>query len=292
MNHLTGSMVAIITPFNNGEVDTEALKALVDFHVDNGTDVIVPCGTTGESATLTHAEHDLVIQTVVDQAKGKLKILAGAGSNATHEAIRLNQSAAKIGVDATLHITPYYNKPNQEGLYQHYQAIAESADIPIILYNVPSRTAVNLLPETVARLSKIKNIIGIKEACGNLDQIKKVKELCPDDFLILSGEDAQNFEILELGGVGMISVTANIAPDQLSKMWKEFQSGNLNSAKEIHQNLMELHDHMFIDTNPIPVKSALSLMGKIVEEYRLPMVKISDEKKVKLKEILEKYSLI
>lgn len=285
-------MVAIVTPFKSGKVDEQALRNLVDFHIKHGTSVIVPCGTTGESATLTHDEHDLVIQTVVDQAKGKVKVLAGAGSNATHEAIRLNIAASQMGVDATLHISPYYNKPNQEGLYQHYKAVAESASVPIILYNVPGRTAINMLPETVARLAKIDNIIGIKEACGDLDQVAKLNELCPDDFLIISGEDGQNFEILESGGKGMISVTANIVPDQLSNMWNLFNEGKFEEAKAIHKSLLKLHDAMFIDTNPIPVKSALAMMGLIEEEYRLPLVQLDKEKRTSLEETLKEYQLI
>ncbi|EKD42024.1 MAG: dihydrodipicolinate synthase, partial [uncultured bacterium] len=192
---ITGSMVAIVTPMKNGHIDENALRALIERQIQNGTSCIIPCGTTGESATLTHEEHGQVIQITVEQVNKRIKVMAGAGSNATREAIKLHREAKKLGADAALHITPYYNKPTQEGLFQHFKAIAESEDFPIYLYNVPGRTAVNMLPETVLRLSQVKNIVGIKEACGNLEQIKKVIEICPKDFIVLSGEDSQTLDM-------------------------------------------------------------------------------------------------
>ena len=286
-----GSMVAIVTPFKNGKIDEAAFKKLIDRQIENGTSAIIPCGTTGESATLTHAEHDQVIRLAVEFVNKKAKVLAGAGSNATHEAVRLNQSAEKLGADGTLHITPYYNRPNQEGLYQHFKAVAESSSIPVVLYNVPGRTGVNMLPETVARLSGISNIIGIKEAAGNLDQVKKLIELCPKDFLVLSGEDALTFDMYQMGARGSISVTANVAPKECALQWDYFKNGKIGEAQKITEQLMPLHKIMFCDTNPIPVKAALAMMGLITEEYRLPLVSLSKDLKEKLKKALQDFGI-
>ncbi len=277
-----GSMVALVTPFKNNQVDEKALRELVDWHIAEGTDVIVPCGTTGESATLNYEEHDRVIRIVVEQARKRVPVLAGTGSNATAEAIEITRRAKENGADGSLQVTPYYNKPTQEGLYLHFKAIAEAVDLPVILYNVPGRTSVNMLPETVARCTKLKNVVGIKEASGNLEQIKKVSELCGPGFTILSGEDAQNFDILDLGGKGMISVTANVVPSRLGKMWDLFSSGKKGEAKTIHEELMPLHGAMFFETNPIPVKTALSLMGKCSDEMRLPLCRMGSENATKL----------
>ncbi|MBX7147766.1 4-hydroxy-tetrahydrodipicolinate synthase [bacterium] len=288
----TGSMVAITTPFKNGKVDFDSFQKLINRQIENGTSVIVPCGTTGESATLTHEEHDAVIAFTVKTVAGRAKVLAGAGSNATHEAIRLQKAAEEAGVDGTLHITPYYNKPTQEGLYQHFKAIAEIATKPIILYNVPGRTGVNMLPETVARLASIKNIVGIKEACGNLEQIKKLISLCPKEFITLSGEDSQSLDIYKMGGRGAISVTANVCPKECAAEWKAFESGNIAEAEKIHAQLLPIHDAMFFETNPIPVKATLSLLGLIQEEYRLPMVKMGEANRNKLIEVLKANKII
>ena len=287
-------MVALVTPFSGSDplkrpVDEKSLRDLVEWHITEGTDVIVPCGTTGESATLDYAEHDRVIEIVVQQAKGRVPILAGTGSNSTVEAIEMTLHAKKIGAAGSLQVTPYYNKPTQEGLFQHFKTIAEAAgleDFSIILYNVPGRTSVNMLPETVARLSKIKNIVGIKEASGNLEQVKKVIELCGSDFIVLSGEDAQNLEICELGGRGMISVTANVVPERLAKMWDLFLAGKKSEAQKIHSELQPLHTAMFYETNPIPVKTALGLMGKCKDEMRLPLCQMGGENRSKLESIL------
>lgn len=286
-----GSMVAIVTPFKNGKIDEASFKKLIDRQIENGTSAIIPCGTTGESATLTHAEHDQVIRLAVEFVNKKAKVLAGAGSNATHEAVRLNQSAEKLGADGTLHITPYYNRPNQEGLYQHFKAVAESSSIPVVLYNVPGRTGVNMLPETVARLSGISNIIGIKEAAGNLDQVKKLIELCPKDFLVLSGEDALTFDMYQMGARGSISVTANVAPKECALQWDYFKNDKIGEAQKITEQLMPLHKIMFCDTNPIPVKAALAMMGLITEEYRLPLVPLSKDLKEKLKKALQDFGI-
>lgn len=286
-----GSAVALVTPFKNGKVDEAALRRLIERQIENGTDVISPCGTTGESATLSHEEHIRVIEITVDQTKKKARVLAGAGSNATHEAIRLHQGAYKAGADGALHITPYYNRPPQEGLFQHFRAIAESNPLPVVLYNVPARTGVNLLPETVARLSEVKPIVGIKEAAGSLEQVSKIISLCRKDFVVLSGEDALTLEILKRGGKGSVSVTANVAPKECALQWKAFQAGKMPEAEKLHQKLLPLHDAMFYETNPIPVKAALALMGLIEEEYRLPLVKMSQGNRSRLKEVMTKYGL-
>lgn len=286
---ITGSMVAIVTPFKNGHIDEVAFRNLIERQIENGTSCIVPCGTTGESATLTHEEHNEVIRITIDQAKKRVKVMAGAGSNATHEAVRLHKAALDLGADAALHITPYYNKPTQEGLYQHFKTIASSNNLPLYLYNVPGRTAVNMLPETVARLACEPNIKGIKEACGNLEQIKKVIDLCPKDFITLSGEDSQTLDIYKMGGKGAISVTANILPKECAAEWHMFKNGDLAQAELIHNKLMPLHDALFIETNPIPVKAALAAMGLIKEEYRLPLVNMSKANKDKLLSVLNGY---
>ena len=290
-----GSSVALVTPFQNGKIDEKGLRDLVEWHIAEGTDMIVPCGTTGESATLDYKEHDRVIQIVVEQAKKRIPVLAGTGSNATAEAIEMTRHAKEIGSDGSLQVTPYYNKPTQEGLYLHFKAIAEAPglkDFPIILYNVPGRTSVNMLPETVARLAKIKNIVGIKEASGDLKQVKKVVELCGPNFVVFSGEDAQNFEIMELGGKGMISVTANVVPSKLARTWDLFAAGKKEEAKKIHEELLPLHKAMFFETNPIPVKTALGLMGKCRDEMRLPLCRMGEENTAKLKKVLQEYRLV
>lgn len=287
-----GSMVALVTPFKSGKVDEASLRQLVDFHVEAGTDVIVPCGTTGESATLSHEEHEQVISVVVKQAAGRVKILAGAGSNSTAEAIRLHKYCAGAGVDGTLHITPYYNKPTQEGLFQHFQAIAKSANLPVVLYNVPGRTCVNMLPDTVIRLSKIDNIVGIKEASGNLVQASEIISGVSSDFGLYSGEDALTYPLYALGARGVISVTANIVPEPMARQYKLIKKGDFSGARAIHEKLLKLHDVMFVETNPIPVKAALAMMGKIEEEYRLPLVPLSSASREKLRKILNEQGLI
>jgi 4-hydroxy-tetrahydrodipicolinate synthase len=286
-----GSYVAIVTPFKNGKVDAESLKGLIEFHIENGTSGIVPCGTTGESATLVRAEHEEVIGITVDACAGRVPVLAGTGSNATHEAIELTQIAEKLGADGALLITPYYNKPTQEGLYQHFTAVAKETKLPVVLYNVPSRTAVNMLPATVARLAKIENIVGIKEASGDLVQISEIIQACDSEFSVISGEDALNWPILALGGKGFISVTANIVPNKFAQLYKAASEGDVETAKSLHYELLKLNDVMFVETNPIPVKAALAVMGLIGNEFRLPLCPPSDDNLNKLKSVLKEYGV-
>jgi 4-hydroxy-tetrahydrodipicolinate synthase len=288
-----GAMTAIVTPFKNGEVDEEKFRELIDLQIAGGIKAIIPCGTTGESATLSHGEHDRVVEIAIDQARGRILVIAGAGSNNTAEALRLTKKAADAGADAALLITPYYNKPTQEGMYRHFEKIAESADIPIILYNVPGRTSVNLEPATVARLSKIPNIIGIKEAAGNMRQITDIIALCGEDFIVLSGEDSLVYPLLCVGGRGVISVVANIVPADMSALCEEFFSGNHAKALALYNRLLPLCHAMFYETNPAPVKTALHLMGRLdSDEMRLPLVSMSEPNRNKLKEAMMDYGLV
>ncbi|MDW3096343.1 MAG: 4-hydroxy-tetrahydrodipicolinate synthase [Gammaproteobacteria bacterium] len=273
-----GSMVAIATPMqDDGSVDFESLDKLVDFHLDNQTDVIIPAGTTGESATLDHQEHCEVIKRVVDRVKGRVPVIGGTGANSTWEAISLTRCAAEAGVDACLLVTPYYNKPTQEGLFQHYKKVAEEVDIPQILYNVPGRTACDMLPETVARLSKIKNIVGVKEASGELARGIKIRELCGPDFMIVSGEDFQAMESILAGGQGVISVTANVAPKLMHEMCQAALAGNREKAQEINAKIEDLHRDLFIESNPIPTKWSLHEMGLIPPGLRLPLTPLDKQ---------------
>lgn len=287
-----GSMTAIVTPFKNGRLDEKAFKGLIEFQIKNGTNAIVPCGTTGESATLSYEEHERVVELTVELVNGRIPVIAGTGSNSTAETIMLTKHAKKAGADAALLITPYYNKPTQEGLYHHYKAVAEEVGIPIILYNVPGRTGVNMLPETSARLSEIKNIIGIKEATGNLQQVSDTIEFCKKDFIILSGDDFTTLPILSIGGHGVISVTSNIVPKDVSQMCDAFFNGHLEKARKLHYKLQPLHRAMFIETNPIPVKTALAMMGKIEDEFRLPLLKMGEANRKKLQKTLSGCGII
>lgn len=287
-----GSFVALVTPFKNNRVDVEKLKELVEFHIKKGTSGIVPCGTTGESPTLSHEEHRLVIETVVKAVNGRIKVIAGTGSNNTNEAIELTRFAKKVGADGCLVITPYYNKPTQNGLYLHFKKIAETVDIPIVMYNVPGRTGINMLPSTAAKLSKIKNIIGLKEASGNITQISQIVRECGEEFDLLSGDDAMTFPILAVGGKGVISVAANIAPAEVAGLVESFNGGDINKSREMHLKMLPLFGAMFYETNPIPVKTSMNLMGMISDEIRLPLCKMSDENLKKLKTTLKEYKLI
>lgn len=287
-----GSMVAIVTPFKNGKVDEKALGDLIEFHIKNGTDVIVPCGTTGESATLSHEEHHRVVEFTVQTVNKRVPVVAGAGSNSTAETVELAKYALKAGANGVLLITPYYNKPTQEGLYQHYKKVTDTVDIPVILYNVPGRTGLNMLPTTVARLREIKNIVGVKEATGDLKQISELIRLCGRDFDVISGDDFTTLPLLAIGGVGAISVTANIIPADAAAMFDAFFAGKREEALKLHYKMEPLHSLMFIETNPIPVKTALALMGKINEEFRLPLCPMADANKEKLKKALKDYGLI
>ncbi len=268
------------------------LRELVDFQIENGTDAIVACGTTGESSTLDNEEHLNVIKIVFDQAKGRVPVIAGTGSNSTAEAIHLTREAKEIGVAGVLLVTPYYNKPTQEGLYLHYTAIADAVEIPQILYNVPGRTGVNLLPETVARLAGHKNIVAIKEATGSLQQASEVMALCGDQIDVFSGDDFITFPMMACGAKGVISVTANIMPKAIGDLTDAFYAGDLEKARQLHLDTLKISNAMFIESNPVPVKTALALMGKCSDEVRLPLAPMSAANKAKLEAIMKEYKLI
>ena len=287
-----GAIVAIVTPFKDGKVDEVALRELIEFQIANGTDGIVPCGTTGESATLTHEEHDRVIEITIDAVKKRVPVIAGTGSNSTAEALRLTKHAYEAGADGALIVCPYYNRPTQEGLYQHFKMIAENVPIPILPYNIPSRTGVNLLPEMVAKLAKIKNIVGIKEASGSIKQMSDIIDLCGDDFAVLSGDDIFTLPLLAMGGAGIISVISNVVPSDMAGLVDAFAKKDLVKAKALHHKMSPLIEALFIEVNPTPVKAALSLMGKIQYEYRLPLCKMSDANLEKLRKVMVNYGLI
>ncbi|RKZ95201.1 MAG: 4-hydroxy-tetrahydrodipicolinate synthase [Gammaproteobacteria bacterium] len=273
----SGSMVALVTPMRaDGSLDSDCLHKLVEFHISNGTNAIVAMGTTGESATLTVEEHCDVIRQVVSQVNGRIPVIAGTGANSTSEAIALTQHAKDLGVDAALLVTPYYNRPTQEGLFLHYKAIAEAVDLPQILYNVPSRTACDLLPETVARLADISNIVGIKEATGDLSRVAEIKALCSDKIELYTGEDANTVDFILAGGQGVISVTANVAPAAMHEMCAAALAGNEVQARQINSDLALLHQTLFVEANPIPVKWALNEMDLIPSGIRLPMTVLSE----------------
>jgi 4-hydroxy-tetrahydrodipicolinate synthase len=289
---IKGAITAIVTPFKNGQLDEEAYRELIEFQVQGGVHGIVPCGTTGESATLSHAEHKRVVEICIDQVKKRLPVIAGTGSNNTIESIELTQHAEKAGADAALMITPYYNKPTQEGLYQHYKTVASQAKIPIVVYNVPSRTSVNLLPETVARLAEMPTIVGIKEATGDLKQCSKVLELCGDKITVISGDDFTVLPLLAVGGQGVISVVSNVAPGDMAGLCNAFFAGDLNRARELHFKLWPLMEAMFYETNPTPAKTALKFMGKITGEVRQPLCPMSAANDEKLRQVMQRYGLI
>ncbi|NPV02262.1 MAG: 4-hydroxy-tetrahydrodipicolinate synthase [Brevinematales bacterium] len=288
-----GSFVALITPFKNGKVDYEGLEKLVEFHIQSGTHGVVPMGTTGESATVTHEEHKEIVRFVTAKVNKRIKVIAGSGSNSTAEAIELAAEAKKAGADAHLSITPYYNKPTQEGLIRHFTAISEAVDLPMVVYNVPGRTGLNMLPQTVAKLAKVRNIVALKEAAGSVKQVMEILELTGPDFTILSGEDFLNFPILAVGGRGFISVTGNIAPKKLAECWNLWEKGDIEGAKKAHYSVLPLHRNLFIETNPIPVKTAAHLMGLIdTLEFRLPLCEMAPDTLAKLKETLIAQGLI
>jgi 4-hydroxy-tetrahydrodipicolinate synthase len=287
-----GSIVALVTPFKNGKLDEDKLRQLVEFQIENGTDAIVPCGTTGESSTLDYEEHIDVIRIVIEQTAKRVPVIAGTGSNSTVEAIELTQQARDAGADGVLLVTPYYNKPSQEGLYRHYMAIADAVDIPQILYNVPGRTGLNMLPETVARLSVHRNIVAIKEATGSLQQGSEIISLCGDSIGVLSGDDFITFPLMACGGKGIISVVANIMPKEVAQLVDAFKAGNMEEARRMHLKLLKISNAMFIETNPVPVKTALGLMGKCSAEVRLPLCEMSEANTAKLSSIMKEYGLI
>jgi len=288
----TGSMTALVTPLRDGEFDEKAFRDLIEFQIAGGTDGLVPCGTTGESATLSHEEHDRVVEVCVRAVAGRVPVIAGAGSNSTREALRLTRHAKDVGADAALLITPYYNKPTQEGLFRHFAHVAERVDIPIVLYNVPGRTGVNLLPETVERLAAIPNIVAIKEATADLRQASRIIELCGDRIAVISGDDFTVLPMLAIGGRGVISVVTNIAPALMARLVDSFAAGDLAAARDAHYRLLPLSEAMFIETNPIPVKTALALMGRIAPEFRLPMCPMSEKHRERLAAVLRAAGLI
>jgi 4-hydroxy-tetrahydrodipicolinate synthase len=289
----SGVLPAIVTPFKNGEVDEQGLRQLIEFQIEEGVHGIVPCGTTGESATLSHKEHEMVVEVTVDQAKGRVPVLAGTGSNNTSEAIRLTAHAKKAGADGVLMISPYYNKPTQEGIYQHYKKVAEEVDIPIIIYNIPGRTASNIEPTTFARLAEIKNIVGVKEASGSMKQITEIIRLCGPEFTVLSGEDFLTYPLMAVGGKGVICVVANIVLRDMSELCNLLLAGDFDKGRELYYRLLPLCHSMFIETNPTPVKAALAMMGKISSAaVRLPLVPMSDDSLAKLRKVLTDYGAL
>ena len=288
-----GAIVAIVTPFKDGKLDEEGLKSLIEWQIKAGTHCIVPCGTTGESATLSHEEHMRVVELTVETVRGRVPVIAGTGSNSTEETIMLTKHAKKAGADAALVITPYYNKPSQEGLYQHFMKVAQECKFPMILYNVPGRTSVNMLPETVARCAANRYVIGIKEATGSLKQVADVIRLCPKNFIVLSGDDFTAFPTMAIGGKGVISVASNVMPKEMASMMNSFEKGNIARARQLHYKLFPLFGALFYETNPVPAKTALAMMGKIEsDEVRLPLAPMSDANKDRLKEVLVNLKLI
>ncbi len=287
----SGSMVALVTPFKNGQVDRASLEGLVEFHMQSGTHGIVPCGTTGESATLSHQEHDEVIRSVIHSVNRRIPVIAGTGSNSTAEAVRLTREAEKSGADGALMISPYYNRPTQEGIYQHYKTVASEVGIPIIIYNIPGRTGSKIEPETLARLAEIKNIAGVKEATGSVDQAIDVLRLCGNRLAVYSGEDSLIYSLMALGGKGVISTVANVAPKQTAQLTEACLKGDWEKGRELQFKLIPLIRSLFIETNPIPVKTALSLMAKCSSELRLPMTPMAEGNVKKLRQAMSDFGL-
>lgn len=293
MTIFKGAFVAIVTPFIDGAVDEQGLKDLIEFQIQNGTRGIVPCGTTGESATLSHDEHHRVVELTIKTVNGRVPVLAGTGSNSTTETIELTRHAKAAGADGSLMITPYYNRPSPEGLYQHFKTVAEAVDIPIIMYNVPSRTGVNMLPATVARCAQIDNIVGIKEATADLNQISEVIRLCPADFSVMSGDDFTSMATVAIGGTGLISVTSNVAPKEMAGCIDLALEGNFAEARRLHYKLLPLMQAMFFESNPSPAKKALELMGKIQSGTpRLPLASMGAANIDRLKTVMTQFGLL
>jgi 4-hydroxy-tetrahydrodipicolinate synthase len=286
-----GLTVALVTPFKNGAVDEAALRKLVDFHVESGTDCVSPVGTTGESPTLTHDEHERVIAVVCEQAAGRIKVMAGTGSNSTTEAIRLTKFAKKSGADAALMVAPYYNKPTQEGFFRHFQAVAQAVDLPIVLYNIPGRTAKNIEPETIARIAEIPTIVAIKESTGSMDQASQILALT--DLTVLSGDDSLTLPLMAIGGRGVVSVVGNIIPRDVKSLITAFRSGDLDAAQQWHRKLFPLcRDMLGLATNPIPLKAAMQMLGRDTGELRLPMTALDSAQMAALKKTLGQYGLL
>ena len=287
-----GALSAIVTPFRDGSIDDRALRDLIEWQVQSGIQGIVPCGSTGESATLSHAEHEQVIKIAIEQVKGRASVIAGTGSNSTAEAIRLTTFAREAGADGALLISPYYNKPTQEGIFKHYKMIAQSVDLPLLVYNIPGRTGSNIMPETMARLCEVKNIAGIKEASGSMDQISDIVRLCGDRLTVLSGDDSLTLPLLALGAQGVISVITNIMPREMRDLVSAALDGNFARAREIHYQLLPLMRALFIETNPIPIKHALSLAKKCSAEVRMPLTPMSPPAADKLRTVMKDLKLL
>ncbi len=288
-----GSFVAMVTPFRNGKVDEAKVRELVEFHVSHGTDGLIPCGTTGESPTLSHDEHKRVVELVLEAARGRIPVVAGTGSNSTAEAIDLTTHAARAGAAGALVVNPYYNKPTQEGLYRHFRAVAESVAIPILVYNIQSRTAINVETATLERLVRdVKNVAGVKEASGSLDQMSQVIAACGPDFSVLSGDDNITLPLLAIGGHGVVSVIANIVPRETAEMVHAALDGDWKRARELHYRLFPLARAAFLETNPIPIKEAMAMAGMIEAEFRLPMCRMSDANRERLRAVLKPYALV
>jgi 4-hydroxy-tetrahydrodipicolinate synthase len=288
-----GSFVAMVTPFRNGKVDEAKLRELVEFHITHGTDGLIPCGTTGESPSLSHEEHRRVVELVIEAARNRIRVVAGTGSNSTAEAIDMTRHAERAGATGALVVNPYYNKPTQEGLYRHFRAVAESVAIPILLYNIQSRTAINVETDTMARLVRdAKNIVGVKEASGSLDQMSQVIAACGPDFSVLSGDDNITLPLLAIGGSGVVSVIANIVPRETADLVHAALEGDWKRARDLHYRLFPLARAAFLETNPIPIKEAMALAGMLEPEFRLPMCRMSDANREKLRTILKPYGLI
>lgn len=288
----SGSLVAIVTPFKHGKFDEKSYSELIEFQIANGTQGIVPCGTTGESATLSHEEHERVVAFTVEVVNRRVPVIAGTGSNATDEAIAFTKHAKQAGADGALLITPYYNKPMQEGLYQHYAAVAKAVDLPLILYNIQGRTSVNMTPATIARTAKIDNVVGIKEGSGSLVQVSEIIHLCGEDFTILSGDDPLTLPMMALGAKGVITVTANVAPQDMANMVNAALAGDFAKARTYHFKLAPLFTALFYETNPIPVKEALGMMNKIDPALRLPLTPLASDNRERLRQVMKDSGLI
>jgi 4-hydroxy-tetrahydrodipicolinate synthase len=287
-----GIHTALITPFRAGQVDEEALRAHVARQIEAGVDGVIPCGSTGESATLSHLEHRRVVEIVVEAAKGRIAVIAGTGSNSTREAIELTRHAKDAGADGALLLSPYYNKPTQEGIYSHYAAIAEATRFPLVLYNIPGRTASNIAPEIIARLARLEHVVGVKEASGSLDQMSHVIAKCPADFTVLSGDDSLTLPLLSIGGKGVISTTSNVAPRQMGEIVRRFLKGDVAGAQAVHYSLLPLFDVLFCETNPIPVKAAAGVLGWCDPEIRLPLTRILEPNLERLKVVLKDLEIL
>jgi 4-hydroxy-tetrahydrodipicolinate synthase len=287
-----GAIVAIVTPFRDGKVDEAALRSLIEEQIAGGTDGIAPCGTTGESTTLSHEEHDRVIEITVEAVNRRVPVIAGTGSNSTTEAIRLTRHAWQAGADAALVVCPYYNRPTQEGLYLHYRAIAEAVPIPIIVYNIAGRTGVNMATETLARLAELPNIVGVKEASGSLKQMSDVIRMCGPEFSVLSGDDIFTLALMALGGNGVISVISNVVPADMAGLVDAFRAGEMEKARQLHHRMAPLIDALFIETNPVPVKTALAMMGKMACDLRLPLCRMAEKNEATLRRVMTEYGLL